>query len=98
MMRILVLLSIVVCGSIVFTGCKKATEPQLETETVAESQVSEQTVEQQPDPVSQAEPIEKKIEIKLESIPLELPMPMFVGTPENLSGVKNLEKPLGKQN
>jgi len=29
-------------------------------------------------------------------IPLVLPKPQFVGTPENLSGVENLEKPLGK--
>ena len=35
-------------------------------------------------------------ESKLAPIPLVLPKPMFVGTPENLSGVENLEKPLGK--
>ena len=29
-------------------------------------------------------------------IPLVLPKPQFVGTPQNLSGVENLEKPLGK--
>jgi hypothetical protein len=29
-------------------------------------------------------------------IPLELPRPMFVGTPQNITGVPNLEKPLGK--
>lgn len=29
-------------------------------------------------------------------IPLVLPKPMFVGTPENLAGIENLEKPLGK--
>lgn len=34
-------------------------------------------------------------ETDLEPIPLELPEPMFVGTPQNLN-VPNLEKPLGK--
>jgi hypothetical protein len=29
-------------------------------------------------------------------IPLELPKPMFVGTPQNITGVPNLMKPLGK--
>ena len=29
-------------------------------------------------------------------IPLELPKPMFIGTPTNIEGVTNLEKPLGK--
>jgi hypothetical protein len=32
---------------------------------------------------------------KLVPIPLTLPKPQFVGTPENIAGVKNLEKPLG---
>jgi hypothetical protein len=32
----------------------------------------------------------------LKPIPLVLPKPMFVGTPENLAGIENLEKPLGK--
>lgn len=32
---------------------------------------------------------------KLAPIPLTLPKPQFVGTPENIAGVKNLEKPLG---
>jgi hypothetical protein len=32
----------------------------------------------------------------LEPIPLVLPKPMFVGTPQNFQGITNLEKPLGK--
>lgn len=32
----------------------------------------------------------------LEPLPLELPKPMFVGTPQNLKGVKQLEKPRGE--
>jgi hypothetical protein len=30
------------------------------------------------------------------ALPLTLPKPMFVGTPQNIKGVKQLEKPLGK--
>ena len=30
------------------------------------------------------------------ALPLKLPKPMFVGTPQNIKGVKQLEKPLGK--
>ena len=41
-----------------------------------------------------AKPIEKGSQ--LAPISLVLPKPMFQGTPENLSGVENLEKPLGK--
>ena len=32
----------------------------------------------------------------LKALPLELPKPMFVGTPQNLKGVKQLEAPRGK--
>ena len=32
----------------------------------------------------------------LAALPLQLPQPMFVGTPQNIKGVKQLEKPLGK--
>ncbi|MCE5187137.1 MAG: discoidin domain-containing protein [Planctomycetaceae bacterium] len=32
----------------------------------------------------------------LKPLALVLPRPMFVGTPENLAGIENLEKPLGK--
>ena len=34
--------------------------------------------------------------VKLEPLPIVLPKPMFVGTPQNIRGVSNLEKPLGK--
>ena len=30
------------------------------------------------------------------ALPLKLPKPLFVGTPQNIKGVKQLEKPLGK--
>ncbi len=33
---------------------------------------------------------------QLVPVPIELPMPMFVGTPQNIRGVSRLAKPLGK--
>jgi hypothetical protein len=36
------------------------------------------------------------VEAELVPIPLELPKPMFVGTPGSFAGIDNLEKPLGK--
>ncbi len=36
------------------------------------------------------------VQEELVAIPLTLPKPMFVGTPQNLEGVTNLEPPLGK--
>ncbi len=59
-------------------------------------------------PAAKSEPKEQKQEqpavrepaaqtdMSLEPIPLELPKPMFVGTPENIQGVERLEKPIGK--
>ena len=38
---------------------------------------------------------QKSNESKMEAINIELPKPMFIGTPENMQ-VPNLEKPLGK--
>lgn len=48
----------------------------------------------------QAAPVEPEApaaaETTLVPIPLTLPRPMFVGTPENIENVSNLEKPLGR--
>jgi len=85
-MRTVVLISLVFCMSVVFAGCRKTTSPGPEPEKQAS--VAVQVPEQ-------AAP-EEKTEKKLEPIPLKLPKPMFVGTPENLSGVDNLTKPLTK--
>ena len=42
-----------------------------------------------------AQDAQQKVTVKLEPIPIKLPKPMFIGTPQNL-GVEKLEKPLGK--
>ncbi len=47
-------------------------------------------------PAMQAAKIEVMANMDLTPIPLELPKPAFIGTPESLEGVTNLEKPLGK--
>ena len=49
----------------------------------------------QPEPPEPAPP-NAGGEADMVPIPLELPKPMFVGTPTNIEGVTNLEKPLGK--
>ncbi len=76
---------------LLIAGCEK----QVEVEETPKTQEPAQEV------ATTAEP-EAKPEVKtdpaaaLAPIPLELPKPMFVGTPENLSGITNLAKPLGK--
>jgi hypothetical protein len=90
-MRNVLVLSLSLLAVLVVNGCKKQApieESQAPAETETQSPVKEETV------AEAAKPAEK--ELKMAPIPLVLPKPMFVGTPENLSGVENLEKPLGK--
>jgi len=54
----------------------------------------------QPEPVKEqtptvSAPVIPQPQARMAPIPLTLPKPQFVGTPENIVGVKNLEKPLG---
>ena len=94
-------LSVALTISIVAFGCKKSPPPPAESDTPSTSQsaddqqaTSEQTpVESDAQPVAQQETAQEE---KLVPIPLTLPKPMFVGTPQNREGVQNLEKPLGK--
>lgn len=102
--KIQVILLAVVC-LFVFASCDKATTedsaPLPEQKNEAKPKTNDTIVEQtkpqntniseevskpdvQPDPAAQ-----------LVAIPIELPKPMFVGTPQNIR-VPNLEKPLGK--
>jgi len=59
------------------SGCKKqpAEDPGSQTATKAETPTAPQATGNK----------------EMVAIPLELPKPMFVGTPENLSGIENLE-------
>ena len=91
-------------------GCKKSTPPVEPTPEAPKAAVEEPKAPQTPAEPVKAEVEAAKTEVveaaktaveaaadaTLVPIPLELPKPMFVGTPENLSGVDNLEKPAGK--
>lgn len=76
-----------ICLSVIFSiyGCKKEVPRPSETPQ-AEEPVKEVAVKTEPE---QGDP-------SLAPIHLVLPKPMFIGTPENLSGVENLQEPLGK--
>ena len=95
---------------LVAASCKKSptqappkeTPPAVEPAPAAEPQQAK-SVEQpaaQPDTNAAVEQKPAAAEAKpagdLEPIPLVLPKPMFVGTPQSFRGVSNLEKPLGK--
>jgi hypothetical protein len=63
-------------------------------QTPAETQAAKpEAVKEQAPASAEPAPAEKKADLVL--IALTLPKPQFVGTPENIVGVKNLEKPLG---
>ncbi|MGB7580886.1 MAG: hypothetical protein WBL85_00370, partial [Sedimentisphaerales bacterium] len=47
-------------------------------------------------PATDTNVVESKPASDLVPIPLVLPKPQFVGTPQNFQGIANLEKPIGK--
>lgn len=99
-MRHITILSLSLLLLLMINGCKKQSpieEPQspdvqTETSTANEAPVdkTEDVVEEQSTPAEAAESEENTAE-NMARLPLELPRPMFVGTPENLSGIENLE-------
>lgn len=98
-MKNIIILSISLLLILLTNGCEKQAPVD---ETEGQAQVGKVP---KASGILQKEESAKKVAIEAEpeqadpsrvSIPLELPMPMFIGTPENLSGIKNLEKPLGK--
>ena len=82
------------------SSCKESTpepepsEPKQETEVKVEETQQETAVETATAETETA--TEETEESDLVPIPIELPKPMFVGTPQNIQGVQNLEKPRGK--
>ncbi len=86
---------------IVFSGCEKKTDqpvpsvPEKQAAAVETPAVSE--VNKPAMPEAPAAPAVSGDAAKLVAIPLKLPEAMFVGTPQNLEGVANLEKPLGRE-
>lgn len=78
--------------AITVVSCKKQTPPAPQPEEpVKQAPAAPKTAEQVP-----AQAVQPAAQQKLEPIPLVLPKPQFVGTPENIEGVDKLEKPLGK--
>ena len=100
-MRNLVTLFLILLSALVIHGCKKKPVEETSPPPVVKTEESQTAapVEQESATESDSTPVEtQKVEAdeKMAPIPLELPKPMFVGTPANLSGVENLQKPLGK--
>jgi len=89
------LITFVGCLTVAFflAGCQKKESPA--PPRPAPSQPSANVaLSEKPDESKPAVSASKEAE-KLVPIPLPLPKPQFVGTPENITGVKNLENPLG---
>ena len=101
-MKGITLLSLSLLLVLMMNGCKKQApvqEPQA-PEKQAQAATEEQTAPAEPAvaaetktaPAEAAQPQEEaKANEDLVPLKLELPNPMFVGTPENLSGIQNLE-------
>ncbi|HOK94824.1 MAG TPA: discoidin domain-containing protein [Anaerohalosphaeraceae bacterium] len=85
MKRILFLIVV----TLVWAGCRKQA-PAEAPQSPSQPQTSDV---QQADPAQPAasDSAAPKSEEKMVPLPLELPKPMFVGTPENLAGIENLE-------
>lgn len=107
-MKNVVFIALIISLTAVFNGCKKQApiDPQPIEQPAApqpEQPSAEPVANTEPaakEPVPAAEPAapqpKEQSNTELKPIPLVLPRPMFVGTPENLAGIENLEKPLGK--
>lgn len=93
-------ISFAIALMILSSGCnKKPVQPEpSEPNAVVQEQApaAEKPAEPNLPPVAAPAPAPAS-EAKLVPIPLVLPKPMFVGTPQNLEGVGNLEKPLGHE-
>ncbi len=98
-MRYIAILSLSAVLLFMTSGCKKKTPaeepqaPEKQTENAAVQETvtehAEEVIEEQPAASAPAKPQESAK--AMVPLPLELPKPMFVGTPENLSGIENLE-------
>lgn len=86
-MRMRLFLSLAVLCAVVMNGCKKEVSVE---ETPAEP-VKVQVPSEEKATVAGVNEIVKDVVVELVPIPLTLPKPLFVGTPENLSGIENLE-------
>lgn len=98
-MKYLGVFSVVVLLMFTLGGCKKTSpqpEPQAADNPPAGQEETTASVDEQEEVAKEVveavqEEVSSTTEQKLVPLPLELPKPMFVGTPENLSGIENLE-------
>ena len=90
-------LSVLILGiAAALCGCnKKADTPSVEDQPQSVAAPAEDAPAAAAVP-PQAPVAPAVVQEELAPIPLTLPKPMFVGTPQNLEGVTNLEPPLGK--
>jgi len=101
--------SVLVLGIVlVIVSCKKAAPPQepaKETTTKTETPPQAPAVQPAEAPKSVAAPEANVVEIPkpaakpagdMEPIAIVMPKPRFTGTPERITGITNLEKPLGR--
>ena len=93
-MKKVVWLSVVLAGGLIVFGCGKSPAPQPESE--AQGQASPPDALEQPQVAEPPAVAAAAADENLVAIPLTLPRPMFVGTPQNLEGVSHLEAPLGR--
>lgn len=67
-------------------ACRKSSPQSADSPGAADTETATAT----------ADAVEEPSQVQLAPVPIELPRPMFVGTPQNIRGVSRLAKPLGK--
>ncbi len=107
----LIVLMVLLTITLVVSSCKKSPQSgpsespqpaaQPDTNAVVESKPAAQpgteaAVEPDTEAIAEEKPAAAQSAGDMEPIPLVLPKPMFVGTPQSFRGITNLEKPLGK--
>jgi hypothetical protein len=86
-------LLVLVASLLLVPACKESSESSTPNPNNADNQNTQSTQNNKPDQVVAEKPPANS---EMVPLPLELPKPMFVGTPQNITGVQNLEKPLGR--
>ncbi len=88
--RISICVTVLLLLGIFVSSCKKAPRADTEKPDTGPDKVTEIKPSEIAEPEAPAD-TESNV-----ALPIELPRPMFVGTPQNIQGVARLEKPLGK--
>lgn len=99
-MKKMITAGLIILIAAALSGCGKKTdapsEPAASTETPSCCQAQNADDKTECCAAVSQESAPAPVQEELAPIPLTLPKPMFVGTPQNLEGVTNLEPPLGK--